>query len=372
MGCNFKIMIRQYIILISVVVASLISFASCSSSCARSRCADVVEPSEPVVVSDTVRIVVGGDLMQHMPQVNAARTSKGGYDYTPSLKYVAPMFRRADVAIINLETTLTRSGSYSGYPCFKSPIELADAMVDMGIDIALLANNHSLDAGATGLTTTVEELTERHVAHTGAFSSHDDYEQNKILYFDARGVRFAFINYTYGTNGLVPSKSQRVNYIDREKIREDISLIDRDSVDCLIACMHWGVEYQRRQNSEQRELSKMLKDEGVDIIIGGHPHVVQPFEADSTHVVFYSLGNFVSNQRKRYCDGGLVAEIEVIRCDTVDYLRFNAKAHPVYVHMPGYQILPRSVGDTLTMTQEARYRYDLFMSDTESLLYGQR
>jgi poly-gamma-glutamate synthesis protein (capsule biosynthesis protein) len=189
-----------------------------------------------------------------------------------------------------------------------------------------------------------------------------------VVYFERQGVRFALINYTYGTNGLVPTKGIVVNSIDEERIKQDISNINRDGVDCLIACMHWGMEYQRRANDEQRTLAKMLKQEGVDVIIGSHPHVVQGYEADSTGVVFYSLGNLVSNQRKRYCNGGLLAEIKVIRCDTVDNLQYMATAHPVYVSMPGYRLLPKSVGDTMRLSQSSRYSYDRFMSDTESLL----
>ena len=365
-------MLKNYLSILSIIVASLLCFVCCSNSSTNDATNVSIEESMPAVVHDTVRLVVGGDLMQHMPQVAAARTKQGGYDYTKSLRYASPMFRKADVAIINLETTLTRSRSYSGYPCFKSPVELADAMVDMGIDIALLANNHCLDGGAVGLTTTIEELTQRGIAHTGAFNSPEDYAANKILYFEAKGIRFALINYTYGANGFRPSRNQRVNFINNETILQDIASIDRDSVDCLIACMHWGIEYQRHPNAEQIALAQRLRKAGVDIIIGGHPHVVQRYEVDSTGVLFYSLGNFVSNQRKRYTNGGLIAEVEIIRCDTTERLQYNATAHPIYVDMPGYRIIPRSVGDTLTMSKDSRLGYNLFMSDTESLIYGKR
>lgn len=365
-------MLRYYYSLLLLLATSLLCFACCSNSKSNTAPQEPIEVSKPSIASDTVRLVVGGDLMQHIPQVTAARTKQGGYDYTTSFQYVSPMFREADVAIINLETTLTRSRAYSGYPCFKSPIELSDAMVDMGIDIALLANNHCLDGGAVGLTTTIEELSKRGIAHTGAFCSPDDYAANRILYFEAKGIRFALINYTYGANGFRPSRNQRVNFISDEAILSDIASINRDSVDCLIACMHWGVEYQRHPNAEQMGLARRLRKAGVDIVIGGHPHVVQRYEVDSAGVVFYSLGNFISNQRKRYTNGGLIAEVEIIRCDTTEQLQYRAKAHPVYVHMPGYRVLPRSVGDTLTMSKDSRYLYNLFMSDTESLINGKR
>lgn len=335
-------------------------------------CATTTEQTSqaPTIKSDTIRLVFGGDFMQHLPQVVAARTDDGGYDYSHSTEYIAPMFRDADVAIINLETTITTSGRYSGYPCFASPIEVVDEFKTMGVDIALLANNHCCDRLTHGINTTIEQLDMRNIAHTGVYTDSADYARNNILRFERHGVRFALVNYTYGTNGIPVPKGKHVNLIDTVVIKRDLRTIDRDSVDCIIACMHWGNEYERHENSEQRRLAKMLQREGVDIIIGSHPHVVQPFYADSTFVVFYSLGNFVSNQRKRYTDGGLIAEVEVIRCDTIDGLRYRANAHPVWVLCPGYRILPRSVGDTLTMPASSRMLYERFMRDTEELLYN--
>ena len=331
----------------------------------------VVEP-EVIINSDTIRLIFGGDFMQHTPQVDAARTADGGYDYTPSIEYIAPLFQQADVAVVNLETTITTSGRYTGYPCFSSPVAVVDALVDMGIDIALLANNHCCDKFSRGINTTIEELERREIAHTGVYRDSTDYAKNNIIRFDVRGVRFALLNYTYGTNGITIPAGKIVNLIDDDIITRDLRGINRDSVDCVIACMHWGNEYERKQNREQKRLAELLRREGADIIIGGHPHVVQPYEVDSAHVVFYSLGNLVSNQQRRYCDGGIIAEVEVIRCDTVDGLRYRAKDHPVYIICPGYKITPRAIGDTLTMSDDLRRRYNQFHSDTDENLATSR
>lgn len=331
----------------------------------------IVEP-EVVVTSDTIRLIFGGDFMQHKPQVDAARSADGSYDYTSSIEYVAPIFQRADVAVVNLETTITTSGYYTGYPCFSSPVEVVDALVDMGIDIALLANNHCCDKFSRGINTTIEELERRHIVHTGVFRDSLDYANNNIYRFAVRGVRFALLNYTYGTNGIPVPDGKIVNLINDDIITRDLRSINRDSVDCVIACMHWGNEYERKQNREQERLAELLRREGVDIIIGGHPHVVQPYQADSSHVVFYSLGNLVSNQQRRYCDGGIIAEVEVIRCDTVDGLRYRAQDQPVYVICPGYKITPRAIGDTLPMSESLRHRYTQFMSDTDENLATSR
>lgn len=326
-------------------------------------------PEAPKVVCDTVRLMFGGDFMQHMPQVEAARTADGRYDYSRSTEYIAPLFREADVAVINLETTISTTGHYSGYPCFASPVEVVDEFEAMGIDIALLANNHCCDRMARGIETTIEQLELHGIAHTGVYTDSVDYAKNNIQRFERRGVRFALVNYTYGTNGIPVPKGKFVNHIDTTIIKRDLRTIDRDSVDCIIACMHWGNEYERHENREQRRLAELLQREGVDVIIGSHPHVVQPFYADSTSVVFYSLGNLVSNQQRHYTDGGLIAEVEVIRCDTVEGLHYRATAHPVWVLCPGYRILPRSVGDTLTMPAASRKLYERFMRETDELLY---
>jgi poly-gamma-glutamate synthesis protein (capsule biosynthesis protein) len=326
------------------------------------------DSSAPQITSDTVRLVFGGDLMQHMPQIKAARQGDGTYDYSRSLEYITPIFRDADIAVLNLETTITTSQNYSGYPCFASPIALVDEMVDMGIDISLLANNHCCDKGLRGITTTIETLTERDIRHSGAYRDSTDYHNNNILHFSSKGVRFALVNYTYGTNGMPVPKGTIVNLIDTTRIQRDLRSISRDSVDCIIACMHWGNEYERRANKSQKNLANMLRREGVDIIIGSHPHVVQPYSADSLGVVYYSLGNLVSNQQWRYSDGGIIAEVKVIRCDTTDGLRYHTTPRPVWVLYPEYRVLPRSVGDTLTMSTEARAKYEQFMSDTEKLL----
>ena len=137
--------------------------------------------------------------------------------------------------------------------------------------------------------------------------------------------------------------------------------------------MHWGNEYERQPSRVQRELAGLLRRQGADLIVGSHPHVAQTVEQDSTGVVFYSLGNFVSNQRKRFCDGGLLGEVEVVKRIAGDSscrrtMRYAAQATPVWVSLPRYRILPPEVGDTLSMPAYARAAYDRFMQDTRTLL----
>lgn len=365
---------RLCIDILYIIAATLLSlwFAqSVELQREHSQCVKSTMDIEEVITSDTIRLVFGGDLMQHMPQITAAKQSDGSFDYTPSFEYIAPIFHSADIAVLNLETTITTSQNYSGYPLFAAPAAIADAMVDMGVDIALLANNHICDRYGKGIDTTINELTRRNIAHVGAYKDSIDFRDNNTHCFECKGVRFALLNYTYGTNGMPIPKGRIVNLIDTLTIQRDLRQLSRDSVDCVIACMHWGIEYERKANREQRNIAAMLRREGVDIIIGSHPHVIQSYEADSTHVIYYSLGNLVSNQQWRYADGGLLAEVEVVRCDTIEGLRFNTTPHPVWVLCPEYRVLPRSVGDTIEMSASSREQYNCFMTDTDKLLRRQ-
>lgn len=313
--------------------------------------------------SSHVRIVVGGDFMQHMPQVDRARLSDGRYDYRPSLQYVAPMFREADIAIINLETTLSVTGPYSGYPCFCSPVEVADAFVDMGIDLVALANNHCCDKGARGIRSTTEALDRRQLRRLGAYRSAWDHQQNMVQYFSHDGINLAFVNFTYGTNGIPIPKGTVVDMLDAEHIMPVLLSIDTTKVDCIVAIVHWGNEYERKQNRQQEQMEAFLREWGVDVIIGSHPHVVQPYKVDSLEgVTLYSLGNFVSNQHRRYCDGGLVATIDITKSG--GRLHYSAEVEPIWVRLKDYAVIPQFVGDTLWLNRTERDEYDLFMEDT--------
>ena len=320
------------------------------------------------------RIVVAGDLMQHDEQLRSAlKADSITYDYEPMFRYVGERFRSADLAMVNLETTLSARGPYSGYPAFRSPAALAYALKDAGVDVAALANNHCCDAGGRGIASTVEILDEVKISHTGAFKDSVDYLANNILYFERCGIRFALLNYTYGTNGIPTPKGRIVNRLDTVVMARDIASISREEVDFIMAFVHWGNEYERTPNREQRAMAEFLKRHGVEIIIGSHPHVVQPMEMDSLgRVTIFSLGNFVSNQRTRYRDGGLIATIDVEIVDSVrlnesfsQRRSLNVTLDPVWVHLPDYVVMPREVGDTIKMSEDSRRRYDRFMQDVE-------
>lgn len=318
-----------------------------------------------------LRIVVGGDFMQHLPQVEAAYRADGSYDYSTSLQYVAPLFREADIAILNLETTLSVEGPYSGYPMFCSPVEVADAFVDMGIDLVALANNHCCDRFYGGIVETTQALDRRQLRRIGAYRSAWDYAQNGVQYFSEEGINLAFVNFTYGTNGIPIPKGAVVDLLNDGTMERVLSSVDFSRIDCLVAIVHWGNEYERRPNAEQLRIERFLRERGVDIIIGSHPHVVQRFEVDAAEgVTFYSLGNFVSNQQRRYCDGGLVATIDITKHG--NELHYAAAVEPVWVRKEGYVVIPQSAVDTLSLTSVERERYNLFISDTRHTLSSSR
>lgn len=314
-------------------------------------------------IRQSVKIAFIGDVMAHTPQISRAHRDNG-YDFNDSFRYVAPILKRADIVIANLETTLSDSEPYTGYPRFRSPVGIADALKNAGTDAVVLANNHSLDYGTNGVVRTIRHLDERNIAHTGVFADSTDYRANNPLFIERKGMRIALLNYTYGTNGISAGDGIIVNRIDTTAIREDIRRAAR--ADCIIAFMHWGEEYSRRENAAQRELAAFMRANGVSVIIGSHPHVVQPCECSDSSVTFYSLGNFISNQRWRYSDGGIIAEVEIVK--HIDDISFSSAGIPVWVRLPDYAAIPCSIGDTLEMDAVQRSAYRRFMADIDEIL----
>lgn len=322
------------------------------------------EPAAPVPPRPVrARVVFGGDVMQHLPQVEAARRN-GGFDYGAVFEALRPRFRRADLVVVNLETTLSRS-RYTGYPLFRSPTALADALREAGVDVAVMANNHCCDGGGEGVRTTIDELHRCRIRHTGVFRDSLDYARHHPLYLWCGGIRMALLNYTYGTNGMPVPPGIVVNGIDTVRMAADLATARRAKADCIAVCIHWGNEYERHENASQRMLAAFLKRHGADLVVGSHPHVIQPFEADSASVVLYSLGNLVSNQRKRHCDGGLLAEIELTKHPD-GRMEYALETIPVWVALPGYRILPPEAADTMALGPA----YRLFRDDTQKLLHG--
>ncbi len=322
---------------------------------------------ETVVADPPVQratLLFAGDLMVHTPQLTAARTTDG-YDFSPSFTYLKPLIEEADLAVVNLETTLAAKGAYTGYPLFRSPAAMADAMREAGFDVALLANNHCMDYGARGARETIEALDRVGLKHTGVFLSARERNARPHLYLQINGISIALLNYTYGTNGMPVVKPAVVNLLDTVRMKEDIRRAKEWMPDCLAVALHWGVEYERKPNRDQRRMAEFLRREGVQLIIGSHPHVVQPIEQDSLEgLTVYSLGNLLSNQHKRYTDGGLMVRVELEKKGD-NPLQMSYQTIPVWVDRARqYRLLTREAADTLTSNPAAR----TFFVDTETLL----
>lgn len=265
-------------------------------------------------------LLFAGDAMMHQAQIDAAKNIAGGtgYDYSACFSPIEDIVKGADFAVVNLETPLGKSG-FSGYPCFNAPVSYAEALRDAGFDLFLTANNHTLDRHDKGLIYTVTALDSLKIPHIGTYCDISQRRERIPHIENINGFKIGFLNYTYGTNGIEAQGDAIVDYIDRQKIKEDINLTRRAGAELIVAAMHWGEEYRLLPVASEKKLADFLTDEGVDMVIGGHPHVVQPFEMRTNPdtgrntLVVYSLGNFISNMKTRDTRGGAMAIVKLSR-----------------------------------------------------------
>ncbi|MDD2552674.1 MAG: CapA family protein [Dysgonamonadaceae bacterium] len=328
-----------------------------------------------------VTLLFAGDAMQHLPQIYATKKDSGYY-YDSVFELVKEKISQADIAGVNFETTLGGK-PYRGYPTFSSPNEFATALHNAGFDIFFTANNHALDTGKKGLEQTIRVIKELGAKQTGTFESQEKRDLQYPLMIIKNGIRIAFLNYTYGINGLVVEDPNIVNLIDTIVIKEDLETASLLKPDIIIAVMHWGEEYHTKPSIKQKETAQFLVKNGVRIVIGHHPHVVQPVEISSendniTHATFYSLGNFVSNQRKINTDGGMIAEIvlnktsdsegenSLVNIESVDYS--FVWVHKYYkVKKPVYRLLPIKCKDIDKEKSMPQSNYNLTPYEQKSL-----
>ncbi|MDE6932181.1 MAG: CapA family protein [Oscillospiraceae bacterium] len=288
------------------------------------------EPSEPEPPAPTTAtLAVCGDAMSHMPVTNDAWNGEK-YDYVRVMSGAKSRVEAADYAVVNLETTFAGGPKYSGYPAFNSPDGMAQGLKDLGFDLCLTANNHSLDKGWSGLSRTLDVLDETGLAHVGTSRSQEERDANLVV-ADVGGISVAFLGYTYGTNGIPVPKDHpycinvfNTDYLsglrelDRDRLAADLEQAKAADADLIAVMIHWGVEYQTKQNAYQEEVADFLFANGADIILGGHSHVPQPMELRTLEdgrqgFVCYSLGNFISSQNDEYTDTTAVLTLELTR-----------------------------------------------------------
>lgn len=289
-------------------------------ACTSRTQAPPLDDSPSPIVPDTLNLLFVGDVMQHRPQTVAARTANG-YDFTACFQEVSHTISKADFAIANLECPLGGK-PYTGYPLFSAPDELALALKEAGFDILVTANNHCMDRGEKGMKRTIALIDSLNLMRTGTYLNEQDQSTHNPLILQKGRMRVALLSYTYGTNGLPLPRSGQVHLLDSTLIKEHLHLCRSKQVDAILVYLHWGEEYQRLPNRNQRQWADWLLTQGVDHIIGSHPHVVQPVEMrtdsirSSKHLIAYSLGNFISNQPFPHTDGGIMLRMQLIKNET--------------------------------------------------------
>ena len=291
----------------------MFSFILCSYLAAKSQ-------GKPLQ-GDKISLLFIGDIMGHDEQIwSAENRETHTFDYDNVFRYIKPVISEADIAIANFEVTLA-GPPYMGYPQFSSPAALAAACKNAGIDCMVTANNHAADRGKTGISGTINRLDSIGIPHTGTFLNAADRDSLYPLIIKKNGISIALLNYTYGTNGIKVPEPVIVNLLDKDLITGDVKKAKSKNPDITILFLHWGTEYDTVPSKTQTDLAEYFFSLGVDLVIGSHPHVLQKMvwskrdNGATDGIVVYSMGNFVSNQRKPKTDGGAIVRIEFTKID---------------------------------------------------------
>ncbi len=381
---------RNYLLVIIVLIAATLVAAvarNMPGGANNHAAATVTDPPPTDDKSTNVTIAFVGDVLMHTYLVRSGYDSASGrYDFTRMFAPVVPYLRRADYAVANLETRLAgQEHGYSGYPRFNSPDELASGLKASGFAMLTTANNHCMDMGWDGIAHTLDTLDAAGLAHTG--TARNAAEQGTPSIVTIKGVKIALLNYTAGTNGLPVPKNKpfAVNLLEVKRVTAEAAAAREAGAELVITILHFGEEYQREPNKNQREIVRQLLEGGVDTIIGGHSHVVQPVEMATvqrtgvsfTGLVAYSLGNFASNQRERYRDTGIILYLNISKNARGTSVT-GAQYLPVWVQqsaqpsVPACRILPTcpgvDTGTDLPLTDADKARMQQVWEDTHAQL----
>lgn len=316
------------------------------------RCSDESATDTPKAIIkkeikfDTVSLAIVGDLMCHSQQYKMAKTDSG-YDFNPTFAPVKKYLADADFTLGNLETvTAGAAANFTGFPMFNTPVEYLDALKNAGFDVLTNSNNHSLDRGFMGVEKTIVELDKRGLLHTG--TARTAAERNTPLILKKNNTKLGVLAYTYGTNGIPIPKGKDfcVNLIDTLKIKTDIQNSKKSGADVVMVFVHWGNEYQRYPSDSQKMVANFIHKNGGLLVFGSHPHVLQPTNVKSPDYkdgfTIYSMGNFVSSQRKQYTDCGIIVKMKLIKnIATGEVTISSTNFVPTYVSThKGFRILP--------------------------------
>ena len=282
-----------------------------------------------------------GDAMCHNTQYKDA-FANGTYDFNYVFENVKDVMSQDDLTIGNLETTFAGAQvGYSGYPTFNTPDAMGEALKNAGVDVLSTANNHCLDKGFKGLSRTLDVLDQLGIDHAG--TSRTPEEQAKVLIKDVNGIKVAILSFTYGTNGINPpsDKGYCVNYIDKNFIKGRIDAAKSEGAEIVIACMHWGIEYQTKPSAEQIDMADFLFKSGADIILGNHAHVIEPFEKREVTMddgtvkqcfVVYAMGNLVANQNQVNTRNNIMMHMKVTIDSDKKTILDDISYTPIYIY----------------------------------------
>lgn len=374
-ACLYSFILVVSIALLGFIVVSL----SRADKPSDKKPVDTSVSSEIPFKETTATVLSTGDIMVHSPQLSGAYVpSSGLYDFSAFFKETASYFKNADLSIGNLEVTFggNEGREYSGYPMFNTPDSLADAIKESGLNFLLTANNHSYDTGLEGLKRTVSVLKQKGIEYTGTRETETESAyQVKVI----NNINIGIINYTYETSPQNPTEGRKylngsvisaeannlINSFSYNKIdafytdiEAKLAQMRNDGAEFLVVYIHWGNEYQTTPNTHQKSIAQRLCNMGVDIIIGSHPHVIQPVELitseDSSHttVCLYSTGNAVSNQRQE-----LMTSCPSGHTEDGMLFEFTLKKTKDGVFLTGLDLIPTWVNKYL---ENGRYQYTIY------------
>lgn len=313
-------------------------------------------------------LIMVGDALIHSNIYLDAKNEDGSYDFKPMLEYTKPIIEQYDLKYYNQETILGgKDLGLSSYPRFNSPTEVGDAFIDSGFNLVSLATNHTMDKGEEGVLRSLNYWNSKeNIVKAGQYSSFDDRGQERI--YDINGIKYAFFSYTTWTNGLeTPTGKEYLNNVySNEKAQEDIEKV-KGKVDVILVAMHWGTEYSLGVDEKQTEIANYLSSLGVDIIIGSHPHVVEPVERIGKTLVIYSLGNYISDQIGIERLTGLMLGVDITKIeenDTAEISVNNIRADLVYTYSKygrGFKLYPYSKLNNIILPNYKEY-YEKYKS----------
>lgn len=363
----------------SLIVIGYIKFQEKENSNIKENIKDKIKPEEEKVKTYNLSLAATGDALLHMAVVKDGKQNDGTFDYSHQLAHIKEILKDYDLAYYNQETPFGGDDKgYKGFPMFNSPTAYGDAMLKAGFNMVSLATNHTLDQGANGIINFYNYWKDKDVMYHGIADSEET--RNQYIIKEKNNITYSMLSYTTSTNGIpIPAgKDYLVNVYNKEQVKKDVEYL-RDKVDVLIVAMHWGVEYTHTPTNEELEIAKYLADLDVDIVLGAHPHCIQPIDIIDDTVVYYSLGNFISNQRDIVNKYGMKVVIgmlgtlnitKTVDGDNVEIKINNVGADLLYTYDKNhrnYQVIPFSMMQDNTYLNNYESVYEEFKNISTQL-----